>query len=118
MGRRQPRFDTGSDFNQIILSTVIGASPSAYYGLGVIAASSNSVYNSYVQGSTAALISGSTGTVIRGTFLAATNAIGSALALSSGSVNLTIATSTLLATSLGRGLALNPGNTGVVSLGT
>ncbi|MBI5245837.1 MAG: right-handed parallel beta-helix repeat-containing protein, partial [Elusimicrobia bacterium] len=107
----------GSDYNRIILSTVISGNPSNYYGLGVWG-SSNSVDSSYIVGSTAAFISRSTGTVIRGSLLEATNSIGSALALSDGNVNLTIATSTLLGGSAGRGLSLNPGNVGVVSLGS
>ncbi|MCM2303178.1 MAG: right-handed parallel beta-helix repeat-containing protein [Elusimicrobia bacterium] len=88
------------------------------HGLYLVAAATTAVYDSYIQGSTAAYVSGSTGTMIGGSMLAATDAAGSALALDGGSVNLTIATSTLLAPSQGRGLALNPGSVGVVSIGS
>ncbi|MEK7426896.1 MAG: NosD domain-containing protein, partial [Actinomycetota bacterium] len=85
-------------------------------GLFLIGASTISVFDSYIQGSTAAFVKDSTSAVIGGSVLVATNTIGSALALAGGNVNLTITTSTLLAPSLGRGLALNVGNAGVVSL--
>ncbi|MDP3541709.1 MAG: hypothetical protein Q8T11_04490, partial [Elusimicrobiota bacterium] len=106
-----------STYNTISQSTMV-SDAAGFYGLNVVGSSSNTIMNSYVQGSTAALISGSTGTVIGGTVLIATNTAGSALALAGGSVNLTLATSTLISPSLGRSLALNPGNAGVVTLGS
>ncbi|MBI2384861.1 MAG: right-handed parallel beta-helix repeat-containing protein, partial [Elusimicrobia bacterium] len=113
------RLDTGADYNTVILSTMTSASVTAgRYGLYVAASSSNTILDSYVEGSTAAFISGSTGTVIGGSVFIATNTAGSALALAGGSVNLTLATSALTSPALGRGLALNPGNAGVVTLGS
>ncbi len=114
-GQNGAALQIGSNYNTISLSTMVSDSVgnSALY---INKSSSNTIMNSYVQGSTAALISGSTGTVIGGSILIATNTAGSALAFAGGGVNLTITTSTLFAPSAGRGLALNPDNVGVVSL--
>jgi hypothetical protein len=111
------RLDSNSNYNTISESTMTSGA-AGKYALYLGGASSNTIVNSYVQGSTAAIISGSTGTVIGGSVFVATNTSGSALAFAGGSVNLTIATSTLISPSLGRGLALNPGNVGVVTLGS
>ncbi|MBI4060065.1 MAG: right-handed parallel beta-helix repeat-containing protein, partial [Elusimicrobia bacterium] len=107
----------GSDRNAIHFSTVVAYAANRP-GLQILNAFSNSIYNSYVQGSTAAIVSGSTDTTVGGSLFAATNIAGTALAFSTGSAGLTIATSTLLARTQGRGLALNAGNTGAVSLGS
>ena len=116
-GLNGAQLTAGADFNTVSLSTMVSSSV-GNAALYILQSSSNTILDSYVQGSTAALISGSTGTVIGGSIFVATGTAGSALAFAGGSVNLTIATSTLLAPSLGRGLALNPGNAGVVSIGS
>jgi len=114
-GQRAVFYNTGADWNAVSLSTMVSDS-AGNAALYIFGASSNTFSASYVQGSTAALLSGSTGTVFSGTILVATNTAGAAVALVNGSVNLTIATSTLAGRS--RGLGLNPGNAGVVSLGS
>lgn len=88
------------------------------YGLYLVAAATVSVVDSYVQGATAAFVSGSTGTIFGGSVFAGTGAGGAALRYAGGGVNLTIATSTLLSPGSGRGLALETGSAGVVSLGS
>ena len=107
--------DNGSDFNAISLSTMVSDN-AGWRALFILQGSSNVLLNSYVRGAEAAIISGSTGTIIGGSIFIATNTAGSALVLAGGSVNLTITTSTLLSPSLGRGLYLDSDNAGVVSL--
>ncbi|MBI4060684.1 MAG: Ig-like domain-containing protein [Elusimicrobia bacterium] len=106
-----------SNLNTISQSTIT----STTQGLGalyVLQSASNTILSSYIQGSSAAYVSGSTGTVFGGSMLVATNATGRAVTWANGGVNLTIATSTLLSASQGRGLALETGNAGTVSLGS
>ncbi|MBI3298707.1 MAG: right-handed parallel beta-helix repeat-containing protein [Elusimicrobia bacterium] len=108
---------TGADFNTIIRSTMISASATAdRYALFIIASSSNSVLDSYIQGSTAAFISNSTGTVIGGSVLVATHTTGGAFYMSGG-VNLTLASSTLRGGTAGTALGLGP-NVGQIFLST
>ncbi|MBI3298687.1 MAG: right-handed parallel beta-helix repeat-containing protein, partial [Elusimicrobia bacterium] len=108
----------GSDFNTIIRSTMTSASTTPdRYGLQIVAASSNTVLDSYVQGSTAVFISGSTGTVIGGGVLVATSTTGSALYFQAG-VNLTVASSTLRGGTAQRALGIAAGNAGRLELST
>ena len=79
----------GSDLNTISFSTMV-SNNAGTPALDIYHASSNTILNSYVQGSTAAWITGSTGTMIGGSMLVATNAAGAALALTDGSVNLSL----------------------------
>ncbi|MEK7383806.1 MAG: right-handed parallel beta-helix repeat-containing protein, partial [Elusimicrobiota bacterium] len=109
--------ETSSNHNTIIRSTMTSAAANRY-ALYITASSSNTILDSYVQGSTAAFISGSTGTVIGGTVLVATNTAGSALQLGGGSVNLTLSSSSLSAPSGGAGLYLDEGNNGNIVLAT
>ena len=88
------------------------------FALYIAASSSNTVLDSYIQGSTAAFISGSTGTVIGGSVFVATNTSGAALAFAGGSVNLTVASTTLRGGPNGRALLLDVGNSGVVAIGS
>ena len=116
-GRSGAAMDNGSDYNTVSLSTMISNNVS-YPGLYIFNASSNTIVDSFVQGSTAAHISASTGTVIRGAKLVATNAVGSVVALTDGSVNLTVTSSTFQSAGGGRGLWLDAGNNGVVAIGS
>ncbi len=101
----------------LLTQSTVTSQAAGLVALQFVNTSTNTVENSYVQGSTAALISRSTGTVLRGMVFVATNTAGSALVFDAG-VNLTLATSTLMAPSLGRGLWLSTASAGVVSLGS
>ncbi|MBI5245536.1 MAG: right-handed parallel beta-helix repeat-containing protein, partial [Elusimicrobia bacterium] len=105
------------NFNTISYSTLT-SNGAGEQGLKMTFSATNTITNSYIQGSTAAYIVNSTGTVINSSVLVATNTAGDAVSLAGGDVNLTIASSTLIAPALGRGLALSAGNIGVVSLGS
>lgn len=105
----------GADLNVVSLSTVV-SDGAGFAGIWMQASSSNTVVDSHIQGSTSAWVHGSTGSYFGGSVLVATNTAGAALALTNGSVNLTLTTSTLRAPGLGRGLALDPGNRGLVAL--
>ncbi len=107
--------DAGANYNTISFSTMISNSANRY-GLYVMASSSNAVFNSYIQGTTAAFVSGSTGTAISASMLAATNTAGSALALGDGSVNFTLTTSTVRGGATGMGIYLDRGNSGLIAL--
>ncbi|MBI4060603.1 MAG: right-handed parallel beta-helix repeat-containing protein [Elusimicrobia bacterium] len=113
-------FLTGSKYNTILRSTMTSAATVASrYALYVLQSSSNTILDSYIQSASSAVyISGSTGTVIGGTVVVATNTAGRALTFEGGSVNLTLATSTLLSPAQGRGLELSEGSAGTVSLGS
>ncbi|MEK7388952.1 MAG: right-handed parallel beta-helix repeat-containing protein [Elusimicrobiota bacterium] len=104
-----------ADYNTISLSTMISAG-STNTGLYSNQASSNTILNSYVQGSTAAYINGSTGTVITGTVFVATNTTGSALVLAVGSGNLLLTGNSLRAGPQGAAVWMEPGNSGFVTL--
>jgi|CXWL01.1.fsa_nt_gi sulfur carrier protein ThiS len=107
--------DPGSDFNTISFSTVISANV-ATPALYMLQGSSNTVANSYVQGSTAAFVSGSTGTVIFATVFVATNTAGSALVISSSNVNLTLGASTLKGGVSGAGIFMDSANSGFIAM--
>ncbi|MBI4377156.1 MAG: right-handed parallel beta-helix repeat-containing protein, partial [Elusimicrobia bacterium] len=80
------------------------------------ASSTSSIISSYVQGSTAIHISGSTGTVIGDSILIGTSALGAGLWVSNASQNLTLSSSTLRAGPLGRALKLDRDNIGAITL--
>jgi hypothetical protein len=103
--------------NQFSFSTMTsgGAGQYAFYA-GQSA--SNTVTGSYLQGSTAAFVNGSTSTVFNSTVFVATNSAGAALQLGGGSVNLTLSSSSLSAPSGGAGIDLDAGNTGVMTVAT
>jgi parallel beta-helix repeat protein len=95
-------------YDTVSQSTISGVG----YGLYINAASSVSVASSYIQGSTAIYIAASTGTALRGSAVVASAVAGDAVALSGGSVGLTISSCTLTGGAQGRGIGLNPNNQG------
>ncbi|MDD5304422.1 MAG: right-handed parallel beta-helix repeat-containing protein, partial [Elusimicrobia bacterium] len=107
----------GANRNTISQSTMTSGS-AAHEGLHLDGVSSTTVVDSYIQGSTAACISGSTGTVINSSVLVAADAFGSALIIRGGSVSLAVASTTLRGGPSGRGLLLDLGNAGVISIGS
>lgn len=109
------RLSGGAAGNLVELSTI---SSDGSYGLRVQDSSSNTVLSSYIQGPTAAYLTGSVGTALRGSVLAAAGATGAALRLAGASENLLLEGSALLARPDGLGLGLEAGNLGVVSLGS
>ncbi len=111
------RIQNSADFNQIRQSTVISQAATAdVYGINLIRSSGVVVESSYVRGSTAVFVSGSTNTFIFGSVIIATNTSGSAVAMVTQSKDLRVTTSTL--SSPGRGLWLSPQNAGEVHLGS
>ena len=78
--------------NTINLSS-FSESTALYFALYMTRVSSNVVYGSFIQGSTAVYISASTGTTFGGSVLVATNTYGNALDMDQGSVNLTLSSS-------------------------
>ncbi len=110
---------TGSDYNAIIRSTMTSAAVAAdLYPLYIGESSSNTIVDSYIQGSTAAVIHGSTATVIGGSVLIATHTAGSALWMSAGSLDLSLSTSTLVGGAQGAGLFVDEGNSGRLLIST
>jgi hypothetical protein len=113
--QRGVSLDAGSNLNSVHGSTVIGASSEGFF---VNVGSSNTIIESYVRGSSAAVVMGSTGTVFQESYFVATNAIGSAVAMTGDSVNLFVTSSTLEAPSSGRGVYLEDNNKGLVEIGS
>ncbi|MDO8803794.1 MAG: right-handed parallel beta-helix repeat-containing protein, partial [Elusimicrobiota bacterium] len=110
---RSAYFVTGA-YNTISYSTVTGGG--SYEALSIITSSANIVSGSYVQGSTAAYISGSTATIFNSTVLVATNTAGYALRLAGGSVNLRLSSSTLSGGTYGAAIYLDAYNSGKLEL--
>lgn len=109
------QFSTGADNNLVLFSTMTSAAQ-ARSGLVLIENRENRVHGSYIQGSTAAIVDRSTGTMIESSVLVATHTSGSALFFVGSSSGLTVSSSTLVAPSLGRGLSLTPFNAGTVRI--
>ncbi|MCM2303233.1 MAG: right-handed parallel beta-helix repeat-containing protein, partial [Elusimicrobia bacterium] len=107
----------GAVRNTIDQSTITSRAAGAP-ALYLLAAASNTVQGSYIQGSTAAVVSGSTGTSFDTSVLVATSPFGGALSLRGGSVNLSVTGSIFRGGPSGRGLVLEPGNSGTVSIGS
>jgi len=107
----------GADFNTISLSTITSGA-AGYFALVIADSSSNTLRSSYVQGSTAAVVSNATGTVINSNVIVATNTKGGALIVRSGSVHLAMSSNTLVAGSQGVGLSLEDGNSGAIIVST
>lgn len=111
------QFLSGADFNAISLSTIAASTgPAGVSGLNFSGVSSNAVTGSYIQGSAAVLISASTGIVIGSSVLIGPNDDGVGLRLGRGSVNLFMTGDTVVTGYLGTGVALDAGNSGVISL--
>ncbi|MFI5361937.1 MAG: right-handed parallel beta-helix repeat-containing protein [Elusimicrobiota bacterium] len=108
--------DGASYFNTISLSTMIGTS--AAYPALLINGSTNSIVGDYVQGSTAIWVSQSTGTVIGGSVLVATNTAGSALQMDGGSIGLWLSSSVLTSGPSGAAVYLGAGDGGPIFLST
>jgi hypothetical protein len=107
---------TGSaDFNTFSQSTMTSIA-TAGTGLSITQSSTNTFTNSYIQGSTGVVVNSSTGTILRSNVIIATNTFGDAVWLGGGSVNLTITSSTLLGPGSSRGLTLNTGNDGQITI--
>src|SRR3989338_8618906 len=81
-------------------------------------ASTNTIADSYIQGSSAVVISGSTGTIINSSVLVATNTLGSAVWMTTTSVNLFMSSNTITGGPQGAGIYLDQNNTGSISLST
>lgn len=105
--------DVDAQRNVVARSTIV-ASAANRFALYVDRASSNTIVDSYLRGSTAAYVSGSTGTAFGGSVLEATAPAGAALTLRGGSVNLTVTSSTLKGLISGSGLDLQPNSKGRV----
>ncbi len=114
-GSRGLVLDTSARANTISQSTITSPGSIALY-LG--ATSSNTVSGSYVQGSTAVYISGSTGTVINASVLVATGAAGHGVWLDGGAVNLSLSSNTISGGSRGMGVYLAESNGGLINLST
>ncbi|MFI5363339.1 MAG: beta strand repeat-containing protein, partial [Elusimicrobiota bacterium] len=110
-------FVTGGQGNTISGSTMTSAA-AGYPALYLLQTASNTLSGDYVEGSTAAWVSGSTGTVIGANVLVATSLTGSALQMDGGSVNLTLSSSTLTAQSGGAAVYLGAGDGGEIILST
>ena len=108
---RAAYFDTGG-YNTIEYSTITGGG--SYEALYIRTSSVNIVSGSYIQGSTAAYITGSTGTVFNSTIFAATDAAGHGLRMS-GSVDLALTSSTFSGGPQGAGIYLDAYNSGAIS---
>jgi hypothetical protein len=112
--------DTGlllntANFNTIDMSTIVSVA-AGRFGVSITASSSNTISASNIQGSTAVYIAASTGTIINSSILVATNTFGDAVHVTSGNVNVTLTSTTLSAPGNGRGVFLNEGNRGTLSL--
>lgn len=105
--------------NTIIRSTMTtgggGAFPAVLFET---ASPPNTIVDSYIQGSTAVYVSGSTGTVIGGSLIVATASDGAALKMSGGSKDMIVATTTFSAGGAGAAVYLAPGNSGIIELGS
>jgi titin len=108
---------SNANSNTISQSTMTSGA-AGYDALHLDGVSSSTIDRSYIQGSTAVYITGSTGTVFSTSELAADSALGNALTLTGGCVSLSVASSTLRGGASGRGLLLDLGNSGVVSIGS
>jgi len=107
-------FAANAKFNVIDQSTVTSAA-AGKYGVYFAGASTNTILNSYVQGSTAAYLTSTTLTIFRGTTLLATSPSGSGLAMSS-SLGLFMATGTVSGGAQGAAVYLAAGNGGKIEL--
>ena len=112
-----PNFPTYNlpNFFIIAQSTLIASHGAALYAYE---ASSVTLLNSYIQGSTGVYVSGSTGTMIGGSVLVATNTAGSALQLDLAASGLILSSSVLTAGSAGAAVYLSAGDTGLIVLST
>ncbi|MBI4370656.1 MAG: right-handed parallel beta-helix repeat-containing protein, partial [Elusimicrobia bacterium] len=104
----------GASLNTVSFSTMNGTNS---YGLFLDKTSSNTIWNSHVQGSTAAIVSGSTGATINASVLVGTNTSGSGVWVSSG-VNLFISSNTITGGTNGAGAYLDINNRGLLTLST
>ena len=109
--------ETNASYNTISLSTITSNALN-YVALYLGNTSSNTILNSYVQGSTAAYVFGSTGTVIGGSVFVATNTTGSGLWLAGGSMNLALTTNTITGGPEGAGIYIDQNNSGLINLST
>ncbi|HNW45166.1 MAG TPA: SUMF1/EgtB/PvdO family nonheme iron enzyme, partial [Elusimicrobiales bacterium] len=97
--------------NTILRSTVTGYGEALY----VYQSSATTVYDSYIQGSTAAYVNKSSVTVMGGSVFVATNTAGSAVWLAGGSVRLALSSSTFSAGGQGAAVYLDSNNSGVIN---
>ncbi|MGD9642074.1 MAG: NosD domain-containing protein [Elusimicrobiales bacterium] len=107
-------FETRSAGNTVSRSTVTSGSwlAAAYFR----AASSNTISESYLQGSTAAYISGSTGTVISNSVLVGYGPGSLGLDMGRGSRNLTFSSNTVYAGAQGTAINIGPDNDGLIAV--
>lgn len=110
-------FDTASDNNTISQSTVTSGGAGGW-AVKMIRSSTNTLQFSYVQGSTAVIVSGSSGTAINSSVLIGTNSFGGALAMQQGGSGLSLASSTLRGGPSGRGIRLDEGFGGAIAIGS
>ncbi|MFI5362085.1 MAG: beta strand repeat-containing protein, partial [Elusimicrobiota bacterium] len=114
--------NTNANWNTIsqttMTSSVNGGGGFAISALSLFEASSNMITGDYIQGSTAAEVTGSTGTVIIDSVLVATNSAGAALQMDAGSNGLLLTGSTLFAKPGGAGVYLDKGESGLFVLST
>ena len=100
--------------NSVVRSTITGAGGG--YGLYLAGASTNTVADSFVRGSTAAYVYGSTGTVIQTSLMVSTHTDGIAFQLGGGSLNLQLSSSVFSGGAYGNAVFLAPGNSGLLEI--
>lgn len=107
-------FETRSAGNTVTRSTVTSGSwqGAVYFR----AASSNTITESYLQGSTAAYISGSTGTVITNSVLVGVGPGSLGLDMGRGSLNLTFSNNIVYGGEQGTAINIGPDNAGLVAV--
>ncbi|MBI5209054.1 MAG: right-handed parallel beta-helix repeat-containing protein [Elusimicrobia bacterium] len=108
-------FLANSSFNVVTLSAIT-ANAAGQAGVDLTSAAFNTISYSSVRGSPAVFISGSTGTAVDASVLAAADPGGWGLQLTGGSVGLSMSSNTILGGASGGGLSLEAGNTGSITL--
>jgi|GEM_PF-1416864 len=106
----------GGNYNTVSFSTMTGGGGA--YGLALLRSRYNGVFNCGVYGSTAALISGSTGSVVGASVIVSTGQNGSGLWFGDGSSGLTLSSSSLAGGPQGAGVWLASYNSGWINLST
>ena len=105
---------TGS--NSEVLFSTMTSKAAGYAGLYITGGSAGALYKSYIEGSTAAYISGSDGIVLQESVFVSNDTAGHALRLADGSADLKLSSSTLTGGAQGAGIYLDAGNSGALEL--
>ncbi|MFA6004431.1 MAG: right-handed parallel beta-helix repeat-containing protein, partial [Elusimicrobiota bacterium] len=107
----------GANYAAIRFSTIT-SDIAGYSALYLYQNYSNTISNSYIQGSTAVYVNGSTGTVLGANMIVATNTIGVGVRLSGNSLDLYLASNTIQSGPRGMGVFLAAGNQGRMVVST